>query len=242
MADRSQPDSAALYTVTPEERVYRIACAPSPWSWPDWANVGVDQTFGNRWDDSEGVYRVLYASSSRLGAFVEVLSRFRPDLVLMKELAEIEDDDDGGATELSGELHVSWLDNRLMGVGRFHSDFVDIGHSSSLVHVRWALAPRIIHHGLEDLDAAAIRQTAPRRFTQEISRYVYDQSTPEGQRRFAGITYLSKLGDEFRNWALFETAGGETALEEESEARAIEADDPDLNQALNLLDIRLVGV
>ena len=65
-------------------------------------------------------------------------------------------------------------------------------------------APRIRAHGLRELDGAAIRLRAPRRLTQEISRYVYEQTTPRGTRAFDGISYLSRLGDEFRNWALFE--------------------------------------
>lgn len=239
MAEASEPEAPALCPAAPEGPLYRIARAPTPWSWPDWANVGTDQTFGNRWDDPHGVYRVLYASSSRLGAFVEVLSRFRPDLQLLEELAEIEDD--GEASGRPGELDASWLANRVIGVARFRGEFVDIGHSASLAHVRTALAPRVVHYGLEDLDAATIRLSAPRRFTQEVSRYVYDQSTPQGARRFAGIAYQSRLGDDFRNWALFEASGGEAPLEEQAEACPIEADDPELNRALELLGVRLVG-
>jgi hypothetical protein len=240
VADASEPEAPALWPTTPEGHLYRIARAPTPWSWPDWANVGKDQTFGNRWDDPEGVYRVLYASSTRLGAFVEVLSRFRPDLELLKELAEIADE--GEAAPLPGELDASWLANRLMGVAQFQGEFVDVGHSSSLSHIRAALAPRVVHYGIDDLDASAIRLSVPRSFTQEISRYVYDRSTPLGDRRFAGITYLSKLGDEFRNWALFEPVGDEPPLAEASEPRPIEADDQDLSQALGLLGVRLVGL
>lgn len=240
MADASEPEAPALHPTTPEGGpLYRIARAPTPWSWPDWANVGSDGTFGNRWDDPGGVYRVLYAASSRVGAFVEVLSRFRPDPQLLEELAEIEDE--GATAELPGELDASWLVNRVIGVARFHGEFVEIGHSSSLAHIRRALAPRVVHYGIDDLDASAIRLSVPRRFTQEISRYVYDQSTPAGDRRFAGITYLSRLGDEFRNWALFEPAGDEDPLAEEAELGPIDADDPDLNQALALLGVRLVG-
>ncbi len=128
-----------------------------------------------------------------------------------------------------------------MGVAQLQGEFVEIGHSSSLAHVRAALAPRVVHYGIDDLDASAIRLSVPRSFTQEISRYVYDQSTPEGDRRFAGITYLSKLGDEFRNWALFEPAGAESPMAEESAPLPIEAHDPDLNRALELLRVRLVG-
>lgn len=239
MADASEPEAPALHPTTPDGPVHRIARAPSPWSWPDWANVGSDGTFGNRWDDPGGVYRVLYAAGSRLGAFVEVLARFRPDPELVAELAEIADE--GEAAALPGELDASWLENRVIGVARFHGEFAEIGHSSSLAHIRRALAPRVVHYGIEDLDASAIRLSVPRRFTQEISRYVYDRSTPAGQRRFAGIAYRSKLGDEFRNWALFEPARDEDPPADEAEPRPLEAEDPDLNQALALLGVRLVG-
>jgi hypothetical protein len=47
---------------------------------------------------------------------------------------------------------------------------VDLGHSDSLAHLRTALADRILHHGLDDLDAGDICRRAPRRLTQEISR------------------------------------------------------------------------
>jgi hypothetical protein len=59
--------------------LYRIGRKPDAWAWPDWLRVAVDGTFGNRWDDLLGSYRVLYAASTPLGAFVDALARFRPD-------------------------------------------------------------------------------------------------------------------------------------------------------------------
>ena len=53
--------------------IYRLGRKPDPWSVPDWASAGPDGTFGNRFDDPEGIYRVLYASSQRLGCFLETL-------------------------------------------------------------------------------------------------------------------------------------------------------------------------
>jgi RES domain len=66
--------------VQPDGPLYRLARMPDPWAWPDWAYAGLDGTFGNRWDDPLGSYRVLYACTRRLGAFIETLARFRPDL------------------------------------------------------------------------------------------------------------------------------------------------------------------
>lgn len=53
--------------VRPEGPLYRVARAPDQWAWPDWSYAGTDGTFGNRFDDPDGSYRVLYASSTRVG-------------------------------------------------------------------------------------------------------------------------------------------------------------------------------
>ncbi len=240
MADASDAGTSELHAISPDGPLYRLARRPDPWAWPDWANVGSDGTFGNRWDDPRGVYRVLYASSSRLGALMEVLARFRPDPQVLEVLKEIEDGD-APLFEPPGELDVAWLRNRCLGVAQAEGEFVDVGHSQSLARLREALASRIVHHGLDDLDAAAVRLSAPRRFTQEISRYVYDRSTPEGRRRFAGISYRSRLGDEFRNWAIFESPGSAFPWTRAPETSEIEADDRDLCRALELLGVRLAA-
>ena len=236
----AEPDETGeapdFHDVSPDGPLYRIGRRPDPWAFPDWANVGSDGTFGNRWDDPEGVYRVLYASSSRLGALAEVLARFRPDPHILEALKEIE----GNETQPPGELGAAWLTRRCLGVARVDGQFVDVGHSASLARLREALASRVLHHGLDDLDAATIRLSAPRRYTQEVSRHVYGHSTPPGQRRYAGIAYRSRLGDELRNWAIFESPGRTLPWIEALETGPIEPDDPDLVQALQLLGVRLV--
>jgi RES domain len=71
--------------VRPEGQIYRLGRRPEPWAWPDWAYAGGDGTFGNRYDDPHSQYRVLYASSRRLGALLETLARFRPDPAIVVE-------------------------------------------------------------------------------------------------------------------------------------------------------------
>ena len=93
--------------------IYRLGRKPDPWSIPDWASAGPDGTFGNRFDDPEGMYRVLYASSQRLGCFLETLGRFRVDPKLLAELAEIEGEDDYCPL---GEVPLEWGEKRVMGV------------------------------------------------------------------------------------------------------------------------------
>jgi hypothetical protein len=219
--------------------LYRIGRAPNPWAWPDWLRASNDRTFGNRFDDPLGDYRVLYAGSTRLGAFVEVLARFRPDPHVAAELAKISGDAKGALPP--GHLDARWLAVRRIGSANVEGRFAEIGHSESLAELERALAARLAHHGIASLDAAAIRLSAPRRFTQEISRYVYELTVGRGRRAFDGIAYLSKLGDEFRNWALFEPIGRGAPKKLLTSARVakITRDDPAFREALALLDIRL---
>lgn len=240
MAEETQAGTFGFHVISPAGPLFRIGRLPDPWAFPDWSNVGSDGTFGNRWDDPQGVFRVVYASSSRLGALVEVLARFRPDPHILAVLKEIEDEE-GGAVQAPGELDIGWLRGRCLGVARVEGDFVDVGHSTSLVRLREALAARILHYRLADLDGATVRLSAPRRFTQELSRYVYNCSTRQGQRRFAGIAYRSRLGDEFRNWAIFEAPRGALPWIGEPDTSALEVDDSDLRRALELLGVRLVA-
>ena len=83
--------SEAFASVEPDGPLYRLGRHPDPWAWPDWAYAGPDGTFGNRYDDPEASYRVLYASSQRVGTFLETLARFRPDLEVLAELEEIDE-------------------------------------------------------------------------------------------------------------------------------------------------------
>ena len=52
-----------LEGISPQGPVRRIGRLPDPWAWPPWEAQHSDNTFGNRWDDPEGVYRVVYACS-----------------------------------------------------------------------------------------------------------------------------------------------------------------------------------
>ncbi|MEO5965835.1 MAG: hypothetical protein ABIR11_10255, partial [Candidatus Limnocylindrales bacterium] len=101
---------------------------------------------------------------------------------------------------------------------------------------RGAMAKAMAAQGVHDLDAAAIRETAPRAFTQELGRLVYrcmesDDTTPA----YAGIAYASKHGDELACWALFEGRG----RLDNPEASPIDPADPELLEALRLLRIEI---
>ncbi len=64
----------ARRTALPARQVPGSVGVAGPWSYA----AAIDGTFGNRYDDPDASYRVLYASSQRIGAFLETLARFRP--------------------------------------------------------------------------------------------------------------------------------------------------------------------
>jgi hypothetical protein len=141
------------------------------------------------------MYRVLYASSSRLGCFLETLARFRVDVELRAALAEIMGPDDHLPL---GVVPREWRHGRAIGVANAGGVFAALGTAGSLATLRGALAATVVGHGLDDLDAAAIRMSLPRAFTQAVSRYVYDSG------QFDGVCYRSRYGDDIENWAVFE--------------------------------------
>jgi hypothetical protein len=220
--------SNGLAAVESDGPLYRLGRHPDPWAWPDWSYAAADGTFGNRYDDPAGSYRVLYVSSQRLGAFLETLARFRPDLEVLAELDRIEGDDEPPAA-----VPRTWLKGRLIGEATVEGSFVDVGDTASLAMLRTALAAHAIHHGLDEIDAATIRLRAPRGFTQQVSRYVYEHGS------FAGMRYRSRLGDDILNWAIFEPVPDGACPLVEMTSAAIEADDSDLRAALDLLGLAL---
>ncbi len=215
--------------------IHRIGRAPDPWAWPDWVYARSDGTFGSRYDDPRGTYRVLYASAQRLGALVETLARFRPDPAILAVGFESDARDDAFPTMAPGTVPRAWLAKRRMGRARCSGTLADVGHTRSLSFLRRQLADRVLHHGLADLDAATVRLAAPRRFTQEISRQIFECSDPAGRRAFAGVVYGSRFGDQLANIALFEPAELTRPYQE-----PLRGDDPDLVEALVLLGLRLV--
>jgi hypothetical protein len=158
--------SDGLSSVEADRPLYRVGRRPDAWAWPDWAYAGPDGTFANRWDDPAGSFRVLYACSQRVGAFVETLARFRPDLRLRQELAQIDGPHD---VPLAGVVPWSWLSKRSSGEATVSGRFADVGTANSLATLRQALAGTAIRHGFSDVDGATIRLSAPRPFTQAVA-------------------------------------------------------------------------
>jgi hypothetical protein len=77
-------------TTTPEF-VYRVSRSLDPCELPTWEHLLAAER--GRYDDCDDVFRVLYASTSPVGAMTEVLADLRPRYDRISEIAMIEDDE-----------------------------------------------------------------------------------------------------------------------------------------------------
>jgi hypothetical protein len=96
--------------------------------------------------------------------------------------------------------------------------------------------------GLPDLDGAAIRLAEPRRLTQHLAGWLYQQTGPDGSP-LAGVRFVSRHGDELALWAVFERAGDppRSAQLHESTSGPLDPYDPELTQALRLHRLTWTG-
>jgi hypothetical protein len=214
-----------LSVCCPNAPVFRLGRLPSPWQPPDWFWANEDRTFGSRFDDPMGFYRVLYASSQRLSCFVETLARFRPDISLLEEFAEIDGDDDFLPL---GTVPLDWLRTRRIGKAALTGTYADIYSSGWVSYLRSELAPDALQVGIPDIDVAVLQQASPRILTQKASRKVYEKKQD-------GIYYRSRYGHDLENWAIFEPF----PLSEKKTEGILTSDDYDLQEALRILGLTL---
>jgi hypothetical protein len=189
---------------------------PNSWTSPRRRDDG---TFGFRFDDPGDIhdppipdkdkFRMIYCSTTLVGAICEVGAR---ELPALDELA--------AATNQppQGVLDEEWCSTRAAGYTFLDSGllFVDVASRQTTNALREAppIAKLARQMGYQDIDPASLRGP-DRQFTQEIARYIYEQSSPggvglPGQSQgevVAGIRYLSRHGDEktdYECWAIFD--------------------------------------
>lgn len=214
----------------PNGPVYRVARRPDPWQPPDWADVGDNLTFGNRFDDAEGRFRVLYAASSPLACYLETLARYRrpPEAEqLLSALASIKNAPDDYTP--SATVPASWLPTRSLGMAILSKRrFANVYSSEWLAFLRKNLEPMfsVRRSDGQDFDLALLlsqRRALTRRIATLVYRLGYD-----------GIYYQSRHGSDLYNWALFEPF--ELTSRTSSD---LHAEDPDLIEALKRLNLTL---
>jgi len=213
-----------LETRKPPAPLYRVGRKPDAWQPPDWSRAHADGTFGNRFDDPEGYYRVLYAASQRLSCFLETLARFRRDPSLIAELREISGPDDFLPP---GRVPADWCESRVIGAAQVSGGYADVcaGEWIGFLGERLGKASRRLRIG--ELNAEILYRGTARRITQLVSLQVYKLNYP-------GIYYRSRYRDDLENWALFEPF---QIFGPSSEA--VSRQDPALLEALWVLGLEL---
>lgn len=154
---------------------------------------------GNRFDVPGA--GVLYAATRRQGALAETLALFRPraqadDAIRPLGLSP--------GRVVSGQVPAAWFAGRRM--ARLTVDgalpFLDV--ESPRTHTALTeLAPGMLAGlGLGNLDVAAVRGPS-RLVTRATAEWAYSRLDDRGRPLYAGIRYVSRLGD-YECWAIFD--------------------------------------
>jgi hypothetical protein len=217
--------------------VHRVGYPPEPWAWTPWefADQGV---FTGRWDDPDGTWRTLYVGDSRLACYLKVLAPMRPDPRLAEELADINEDPDDAVlypTLGNGLLPRTWASTRRVGQGRLSGWYALPADKETLTTLRARFLTMAVRLELPDVDASAVRVSAPRQFTQSVAAWLYLQTGPDGAP-LSGVRFDSRHGDGLTLWAVFERPGDEPVSAQLSEltSESVDPSDPELVEAMRL--------
>lgn len=156
---------------------------------------------GNRFDSPDGSYSVLHFGSRPDVCFGETLARLRPK----KELAAlVEDEWSRMGVMRPGRLPRDWREKRSLGEVAIGDalPFIDIDSLDTHQYLRDKLSLGLSSLGYDDLDISAVRGS-DRRLTQMISAWAYNTKDEDGQYRFSGLRYMSRLDDDWECWAVF---------------------------------------
>jgi hypothetical protein len=227
----------------PTAPIYRIARGPDPFEPVPWAYAEPDGTFGNRFDDPGSArnipewerFRAIYCATTLEGCFGETLAHFRRSFGLLAGVSAIEDDEPVIDEIDRPVIPADWRTGRRMGQTWLSPTlrFVDFAHAETWQLMRPILAPIAARFGLTDVDAAAA-MSAHRPLTQAFARYVFEQ-LDDGQPRYAGIRYRSRLNLDWECWAVFDCRMEHTP----SPPQAIHPDNPALLAVARLYGLRI---
>ena len=149
---------------------------------------------------------VLYGATTPEGAFAETVAGFRPSATLIAAFTA------AGATPLPtlGVVPADWrLSRRLR---RFSTEgalpFVDIEAPATHTYLIQQASGLLAARGPSTLDVSQVRGPS-RTLTRGLSSWFYSRTDEHGQPLYAGIRYVSRLGDH-ECWAVFD--GTDVAL------------------------------
>jgi len=184
---------------------------------------------GNRFDVTGA--GVLYGATTPEGGYAETMAGFRPRASMVSAFSEITPE---LGRVLPGQVPMAWLTTRrLRGFDVTGSlPFVDIEAPATHTYLTHHASPILLQHGLENLDIPAVRGPS-RLLTRAIASWLYSRTDEHGQPLYAGIRYVSRLGD-FECWAIFDGTPLELRTSDE-----VVATDPALRHVLDLFGMSI---
>lgn len=158
---------------------------------------------GNRFDSFNADYETTYFGSTLEACFAETLARFRPNPKLVDLVRQ--DGEDGKMQP--GGIASGWRFRRVIKriIVESPLPFVNIGHPETLaaLNCRPNLMASLGRYGVNDIDVSVITGK-DRRVTRFIAQYLYDAVDVDGAPQWSGIRYVSRLGESFECWAIFD--------------------------------------
>ena len=180
-----------LESKRPSGPLFRVGRDDDTWAVPDWAYAKEDGTFGNRFDDPMGVYRVFYASSQRLRCFIETLARFRVDVSFVADLALMENGEEDFTA--FGTVRRAWIKGRCIGTANVEGEYADLYALGWVSHLRTALAGIAVKLGMKDFDLSSLEPAEPRVSTQQAGRIAFELGS-DTQEPSTTPTTATRLG------------------------------------------------
>ncbi len=211
---------------------YCVAHRPTPWVWSPW-QYSRNGYFHGRWDDPNGVYRVLYTGATKYACLLEVLAQFRVSLADLSLYDEIEgnDMDHAFGDPTPGRVPLAWLSLMCWGRATLSGDYIDIGSAGTLAWLRPLIAPLAVRAGKDDVDGGIIR-SSDSSFTRAVGAFIHDWNE-DGQMLFDGIRYESRHGNDLVLYATFERQASEMTQRIANETHYnFDPDDSDLMAAM----------
>jgi hypothetical protein len=246
-----QPATHEIVSVpAPRDPVFRVArLGIDPFEPAPWEFVG-----GNRFDDPQREFRAIYCATARVAAFGETLVGFRPSPKLIALMSEVNDTETleealsgliGQDDKRRGVVPFDWRFKRQVGLTQLDPSlkFAAISEPEPIAHLRVAMAPivtmiRMPGDDVDDFDLSTIF-SRNRQITQHCARHIYELCDADGNPRFAGICYPSRVNLYWTCWAIFDDRLKHTPGVLET---TIDPQDPDLVEAARLLDLSIEAV
>ena len=216
----------------PSEGLWWVARGDHPLAPPPSVR-GLSTAGANRFDPLSFDVGVLYFGTDLETCFGETLARFRPSLRVLSVIAS-------EWRELGfmspGTVAADWRQRRSGVHVRLPATagFLDVESPVTHQFLRNQLALGLSALGLDDLDVAAVRGP-DRRVTRLIADWTY-MAENQGQPRYAGIRYESRLRTGWECWALFDDEDLELEV---LQTLPLTVDMPALQEVARMFELRV---